>query len=249
MGAAIAKSLRQKVSEFTFYRGSAKDLKEAIGGRFANSPSEASQDQDVLFLCFKPYNLEKAAKEIAPYLNKKTVVISILAGVTIDTIKKCFPENTVFRIMPNLPIVISKGIVAICSEEKIRSTTKEEIDKLLHPLGTICHIKESKMDAFTALFSSGVAFVLSFLSSMEVAAEKLGFSAEMAEKLLHDLFTSSVELLHHEKSTAKSMINKVTSPKGTTLAGLDRMEQLHVHEGIVQGVLSAKDRSKELSGS
>ncbi|MDQ7031371.1 MAG: pyrroline-5-carboxylate reductase [Desulfonauticus sp.] len=214
-----------------------------------DSPQKLAQKTDYIILAVKPYLIVPLIQEILPVLNEQKRIISIAAGVKLDTIlTACKQRSICIRIMPNTPALIGKGVFALCFDDKrIQEEDKQFIQKIFSQLGSIYILPEQYFDAFTALIGSGPAFVFLILEAFIQAGITLGFDQKTTKKMVLELFTGSIKLCEtlSEQHLAQ-LKDMVTSPAGTTIAGLNQMEFNGLKKAIIQGILAAYQRSQEL---
>lgn len=241
MGYAIYKSLCDKYAIQVFDPYVKQKYPEIS---FCNSISELEKE-NIVILAVKPNKVVEVLREFqSPH-----IYISIAAGVKISTLKENSHANsTIVRLMPNLPLVANEGAIGMFGDEKGYNTTKE----LFSSLGKIIELpNEELMDAVTALSGSGPAYVFSFLHAMAEGGLKCGLSYDMSLELALQTLKGSViyiEKLKKENSFhhLAELRNKVTSPAGTTIYGLEVLEEKGFHASVMKAIFSAYQRAKEL---
>ncbi len=201
----------------------------------------------ILLLAVKPQMLDAVAAEIAPRIGAETLLISILAGVTIATLTARFPNTQdIARAMPNLPVAIGAGVVALYG----RQGTAAKIKLLMAPLGVVEWLDhEAQFDAVTALSGSGPAFMCRFIDAMAAGGVALGLSPEQAARMAAATVGGTSALLDSNGESAEAMAKRVTSPGGTTQAGLAVLDAGGEFAARVAATLDAAAmRSAELAG-
>lgn len=194
---------------------------------------------DLLLLAIKPQNLHEM--EI---IQSKKIVVSLLAGTPLSILRQKFPHSDIIRLMPNLAILYGEGLMGLSSDQEER---KNLYEKIFAPLGKIYWIKENQMDAFTSLAGSGPAFVFSLMEAMKEAGKVMGLDGDFAQEIVLQMIKGSIHLLEKSKKPTEELIRKITSPGGTTMAGLQKMEEKAIKEGIIDTFHAACERGKELS--
>lgn len=254
MVSAIVKGLSQQeafpIQSIIVYSPSgvsAQALSTATGCTFAGSLEELLSDVDVLILGCKPQHLS----ELPPETNLRSpskLVISLLAGKTLGSLREAFPAaRSVIRAMPNTPAQVGLGVTSCACEAEISDQDWRICESLLTAIGSVHRVDESQMDSLTALGGSGPAFIFEFCRSLEVAATAQGVPTELASQIAKEMILGAATLLRKSENTSEELRNAVTSPNGTTAAGLDQLKKHHLPK-IVQEVLDASAaRSKELS--
>jgi pyrroline-5-carboxylate reductase len=181
------------------------------------------QTFDVIILAIKPQLVSEILVTLQKFCTPQTIILSIMAGVTIESIKTLTNHNgAIFRSMPNTPAMISKGITAIIGNEKSTNADKQIIERLLNTLGKIIWINsESDMNIITAISGSGPAYVFYLTEILTNAAMKQGLSKDMAEILARETIIGSAYLMEEQSGlSAEQLRANVTSKGGTTEAAL-----------------------------
>jgi len=229
-----------------------KERAEVVAKRYrvsvaANGKDLAEKAQSVL-LAVKPQDARVLLESIAPALKKEKLVISIMAGVTTSTILSMAQKPLkVIRVMPNIAAKVGEGALGITSNDLVTEKELGEMKKLLSPIGRIVEVREDLMDAVTALGGSGPAFLLSFLEAMIDGGVNVGLPRDKATTLAIQTIKGTIAMLEAEKLHPSLMKEMVTSPGGTTIAGLVHLEE-NGFKGIVMKALEkARNRAKELS--
>jgi pyrroline-5-carboxylate reductase len=260
MGGAILKGLVQAgypVQQISFFEPSdsvASSL-ETLGVKRAHKFSEGYGNADVLLLCVKPQifsklpavwneELQNKQNDSLPGIEKKTV-ISIMAGVTKEKIRQSIGNTEIVRIMPNLPLTVGKGTIALASDG-VSEETLTFAESIFDSVGTTCRVQESWMDAVTGLSGSGPAYVFEFIEGLIRGGVSMGLSREAASKLAISTVEGSVALLKESKKSPADLSAMVSSPGGTTIAGLEVLENNSFRGTLMETVKAATKRSKEL---
>ncbi len=202
-------------------------------------------------LAVKPQSLKDVAGEIAPALGGDTLLISILAGVEVATLRKHLTSpRGVIRVMPNMPAAIGKGITILYADATSPADAARAAT-LMAPLGGVEWISnEGSFDAVTALSGSGPAFVFRFIDALARAGATLGLPYEQALRLAIATVEGSAALAGHSSETPSQLAERVASPNGTTRAGLDVLDEGDVFTNRVDATLAAAaHRSAELSAA
>jgi pyrroline-5-carboxylate reductase len=204
-------------------------------------------EADALVVAFKPQHLATADPRLAD-LTAGKLVISILAGKRISSLARAFPRaRNIVRTMPNTPGQIGAGITAWCPQQPLKAADRAVVEMLLRALGEIVEVPEVDLDAVTGLSGSGPAYVFEFAAALRDAGVAAGLTQQASEKLATETLLGSARLLARKKIDPETLRDQVTSPNGTTFAGLQRMKAGNFRELIRDTVLAATARSKELS--
>ncbi len=200
---------------------------------------------DILILCVKPDKISSILQEI----KVPKMIISIAAGITLDSIKQFSHEESKFlRIMPNLPLLSGEGVIACIGEKTIMEIAKV----LFKNMGVVLEVSsEEEIDIITALSGSGPAFVFTFIHALAEGGLKCGLPYSQALKIAIQTVKGSAIFLENELNQNPSthpyqLRNRVTSPGGTTIYGLEKLEEGKFNHTLIESVVSAYLRAKEL---
>lgn len=201
-----------------------------------------------VLLGIKPQMLAQLAPEIETLLAPDATVISILAGSRVESLRKYFRGRTIARLMPNLAAAIGKSPMALHAPD-LDKQSRNELDRYFAPLGETLWIDdEGHMDAVTALAGSGPAFVYRFIAALAEAGVELGLPAEQADRLARSMVEGAATLAAASAENANDLAARVTSPGGTTAAGLAILDSEDALRKLVQHTLAAAtQRGVELS--
>jgi pyrroline-5-carboxylate reductase len=202
---------------------------------------------DIVFIAVKPYHSDGLFEKMKPQLNNQQLFVSLMAGVTIDTIKEKLDTEKVIRTMPNLPAQVGKGVTSYTESEAVSRVELLMVRNLLDTTGTSIHVRTEKfIDASTGISGSGPAYVFYFMQSMLEAALKMGFSDYDSKVLVSNTFEGAIALFNDNDISPKSWIDKVASKGGTTQAAIDSMNDNNVKQLIEDAAYAAFDRAVEL---
>ena len=202
---------------------------------------------DVVFLAVKPFHSEELFERIRPLVNENQIFVSLMAGVTIETIQQGLGVKKVVRTMPNLPAQVGKGITSYTEAAEVSRVELIMVRNLLDTTGKSIKVKnETFIDASTGISGSGPAYVFYFMQSMMEAALKMGFSENDSKVLVSQTFGGAVELFNQNSISPNTWMERVASKGGTTRAALDSMDDNNVKELIKEAAYAAFDRAVEL---
>ncbi|MBI4724943.1 MAG: pyrroline-5-carboxylate reductase [Rhodomicrobium sp.] len=213
-------------------------------------PGEPQSTPDVLVLAVKPQIMNQVLSEAAPFAGAATAVLSIAAGRTVASIASHFPAGTaIVRAMPNLPAEVGRGITAAYANAHVTRRQRDLCDALLRAAGGVAWIEdESFIDAVTAVSGSGPAYVFYLAECLAEAAISAGLPQDLAMELARATVTGAGELLFRSPLSPAELRENVTSPGGTTAAGLSiLMREPGLKDLIRETVAAAARRSRELS--
>ncbi|WP_047551073.1 pyrroline-5-carboxylate reductase [Psychroserpens sp. Hel_I_66] len=201
----------------------------------------------IVFIAVKPYHSASLFEQMKPMLSDHQIMVSLMAGVTIDTIKEQLEAKKVIRTMPNLPAQVGKGVTSYTESGEVSKVELIMVRNLLDTTGTSIHVStENFIDASTGISGSGPAYVFYFMQSMLEAALQMGFSDYDSKVLVSSTFEGAIALFNENDISPKSWIDKVASKGGTTQAAIDSMEDNNIKTLIKDAAYAAFDRAVEL---
>lgn len=202
---------------------------------------------DAVVLACKPQQLASLDPRLVE-LTAGKLVLSILAGKRLDSLALKFPKaRNLVRAMPNTPGQIGAGVTAWCALRPLSAADTKIVELILGALGKMIALREDQLDAVTGLSGSGPAYVFEFAAALREAGIAVGLDSATAKLLAYETLLGSAKLLEQSTVEAEELRNQVTSPNGTTYAGLKRMEAHNFRGLIAETVLAATRRSAELS--
>jgi len=202
---------------------------------------------DVVLLAVKPQQMSAALAEIRGVLAPGSLVVSIAAGVPLERLAAGLPSGQrIIRVMPNTPCLIGQGASAFSRGEHAMADDGRLVAELLGAVGFAVEVPESMLDAVTGLSGSGPAFVYSMIEALAQGGARAGLPAELAAELAARTVAGAAQMVLQTGDTPAVLRERVTSPGGTTLAGLAMLEERGFGEAVMSAVTAATDRSKEL---
>jgi pyrroline-5-carboxylate reductase len=202
---------------------------------------------DVVVIAFKPQSLAAADPRLAE-LTAGKLVISVLAGKTLARLGQTFPRaRNLVRTMPNTPAAVGAGLTAYCAQHPLTAADRAVVEKFLDAFGKFVALEETGMDAFTALGGSGPAFLCEYVAGMRDAGVAAGLPPEVAALAALETALGAARLLAGSAETPEALRDKVTSPNGTTYAGLQVLAAKNFRGTIKETILAATKRAGELS--
>ncbi|KIC92996.1 pyrroline-5-carboxylate reductase [Flavihumibacter solisilvae] len=197
---------------------------------------DAVSASDVVVLAVKPFQVKEVVKEIAPVTSEKHVIVSVVTGVDITEIAaELQPGTPVFRAMPNTAIAIRESITCISHS----AASRDEVEWVLHmfnKLGRVALIDEKLMDAATVLGACGTAYAMRYIRANIQGGIEIGFDAATASLIAAQTVKGAAELLLQKGTHPEYEIDKVTTPKGCTIAGLNEMEHQGFSSSLIKGI-------------
>jgi pyrroline-5-carboxylate reductase len=227
-----------------------KDLSKIGIGNIHQRPGAYIEKYDLVVLAVKPQAFSDLAIELAHFISDEQVVLSIMAGISIDLIKSSLGINKIIRAMPNMASQIGEGMTVFTSSEEVSRIELVTVQNLLESTGKNLYVAdESLINAGTAISGSGPAYVLYFMQAIMESAIELGFTMHQAEMLTYQTFKGIVEFFQSSKNSCSEMIQKVASEGGTTEAALKMLEKEQVNKAINKAIKAANQRAIELGES
>lgn len=222
-------------------------LKEHYQVQCTTDRKAAITDADVIVLSMKPHDLTIAVEAIKAHIKPNQVIVSVLAGVSIEYICSIVGERVpVVRAMPNTSASIGYSATAIAKDKTVTVDQLNEIVSLFDTIGTTTIIDEIDMHTVTGLSGSGPAYIYYLAEAMEEVAVNSGLDKDVANELIMQTIIGAGEMLKRSGEPAEVLRKKITSPNGTTQAGLEILDDLNFQEAIIECVKSARERSIEL---
>jgi len=256
MGSALIKGAVQasiiqpeNLHLFDIHRESAQSLASELNAQISPSLKEIATVADTLLLCTKPNNIPEALKAMErPQNSSAKLIISIAAGVTLETLQQhAIPTDRIVRAMPNTPALLGKGAIGYFGNQNVTSDDKNQLKALFNAVGISCEVNnEDLIDAVTALSGSGPAYFYTIIESLANGAIDLGLDQETALQLSIQTAIGAAEMLKQTGESPEELRRQVSSPGGTTLAGLAKLTEKDLQSTLKAGVQAAYDRAKEL---
>lgn len=223
------------------------DLVQRYGVNVEFSNIQAVREADMVFLCVKPQAMHTVLREIRGHLPPQACLISVAAGVSMDTLMEESQHPAVVRCMPNTPAQLSEGMTVWVATKAVSSTQQQELRQVLQTMGKELQVDEEKfLDMATAISGSGPAYAFLFMEALMDAAVHLGFSREDARMLVVQTLKGSALLVEQSPLHLAELRNMVTSPGGTSAAGLYELEKGRLRTVLSKAVCATYERSSEL---
>jgi len=237
----------------------ARNAASSIGVNVLNSNTEAAENSDFIFLAVKPQVLAQVLSEISPVVKKrqgKVILVSMAAGWSISKIQSSILNSVemkigknipVVRIMPNTPALIAQGMIALSSSKEVSVQKIEDLKNILGGAGVIDTIEEHYMDSVTALSGSGPAFVYLFLEALADGAVRTGLPRDKAYLYASQTIAGAAAMVKETGKHPGELKDMVTSPGGTTIAGIAALEEGAFRSTVMKAVEEAWKRAGQLS--
>lgn len=235
---------------------SAERLRQAYQLAVSIDPLQAWQ-APVVLLAVKPQQLDAVAEVVAAAgtvaaaaavePSPPRLLISVLAGVTLARLQRLFPGCRCVRAVPNTPCLVRAGLTGLSWGEGLSAGQQEWVRSLFARVGEVLVLPEPQLDAFLALTSSGPAFVALVAEAMADGAVASGLPRPLAQHLAHRTLAGTAALLQERELHPGQLKDMVTSPAGTTIAGLRQLERAGLRSALIEAVVAAAERSRELA--
>ncbi len=211
-----------------------KGVKVTADNRLAVNGSE------VVILAVKPYNVKPILKELSAQLEEgRHTLVCLATGITLEELSewsgKALPT---FRAMPNTAADVNESMTLIC-DQGTTATQREQMKQLFDKIGSTLYIDENLMEAATILGACGIAYVLRFMRAMIQGGIEVGFDAKTATAIVSQTMKGASELIIQNGSHPESEIDKVTTPKGCTITGLNEMEHAGFSSALIKGIVAS----------
>jgi len=247
LGVAIALGLSKFVEEaqVTVTRRNTESILhlETKGITVSSDNTHGIEDADVVILTVKPYQTEAVLAEIAHKI-PNAIVVSAVSGVTIDALRQSVGNNAVMRIMPNIAIQFGESATCISFAEKDKAKA-DKVVNVFQKLGTAPVIEEKLMDAATVLGACGTAYALRYVRASMQAGIEIGFDSQTALAIAAQTAKGAAQMLLEEKIHPEQLIDRVTTPQGCTIVGLNEMEHQGFSSSLIKGIKTSLQKIKE----
>ncbi len=221
--------------------------------RVVDSNEELVEQATVVIFAVKPQVMPVVLEEVASYFSQNKLSISICAGIPCSTIERALMRDTheeprVVRVMPNTPALIGAGMSGVCRGRYARQHELELAMSFFEAVGEAEEVYEAQMDAVTALTGSGPAYVFRFIEGLIEAGKKHGFPPDQATRMVVQMVYGAARLAMESDKSPEELRIAVTSPGGTTAAGLQALNAADFMDALQECVDAAEARGKELGG-
>ncbi|MEX1253078.1 MAG: pyrroline-5-carboxylate reductase [Dehalococcoidia bacterium] len=231
----------------------AEPRREALASQYGVNVTsdnvQAAQGGEIVVFAVKPQEFEGVASGLKGRLTASQTVVSIMAGVPIARVVEGLGHHAVARAMPNTAAFVGQAMSLWMATDAVSGDSRETVARLLRSLGREIEVSDEKyLDMATALSGSGPGFVFLFLEALIDAGVHIGFRRDVAEELAKQTVFGAMSLARETKQHPAELRNMVTSPAGTTAAGLQVLEEAGLRAAVIDAVEAAYERAKELGG-
>lgn len=226
------------------------ELAQAYGVEVTRDNVAAVRDANIVLLAVKPQIFGAVLEQIEPAVRADALVISVAAGVTIRSIERHLGASSrIVRAMPNTPALVDTGATALAASNHVQEQDLQRARTIFEAVGQVIHVDEALMDAVTGLSGSGPAFVFAIIEAFSDAGVRVGLPRYQAQALAAQTVLGSAKMLLETGEHPGVLKDRVTSPGGTAIAGLHTLENGGLRTTLINGVVAAAERSRELGAT
>ena len=254
MGASLAKAVAKEVAstDLLLVNRSPQKVEEFISqyGGTASDLEQVFQEAEVIFLGVKPYQICPLLEEYQDILGQRSnlLLVSMAAGLELEQMASVVKNERVglIRIMPNTPVAIGQGVISLARSQVVTDQQLAQVNRLLAGAGVLYEIEEKLMDPATAVAGCGPAFVYQMIEAMADAGVALGLPRSQSLQMAAQTFKGAASMVLETGQHPGSLKDAVCSPGGSTIAGVNRLEQVGLRGDIIAGVEAAYKRTQEM---
>lgn len=212
----------------------------------AKGNERAAQDADALILGVKPATVPKVVDEIAPFLRANQIIISLAAALPMSVVeKRAGVPLAVFRAMPNIPVVVEEGAIALCCNAAATAEQKNFVEQMFKAVGVVCFVEEDMMDAVTALSGSGPAYVYMVIEAFIAGGVKMGLSREVSTRLAEQTVLGAAKHVRQSGMHPAILRDEVITPGGTTIVAIHELERHGLRSMLISAIETATKHARE----
>jgi pyrroline-5-carboxylate reductase len=226
------------------------NLQERYGVRTTYDLNELFDGTDIVILAMKPKDSATAIQYVREHLREEMLVVSVLAGVSMSTIEMLARKSLpIVRSMPNTSAAVGKSATAVAVNERVSPQQIETTKNLFGTVGLTKFVEEEQLDAVTGLSGSGPAYIYYLIEAMEKSAVEVGLDKEMASDLIVQTLIGAAEMVRNSSKSSEQLRRDVTSPGGTTEAGVKVLEEHKVQQAFISCIKAATTQSKKMGAA
>jgi pyrroline-5-carboxylate reductase len=222
-------------------------IRERYGVKSTYDLNKLFEGADIVVLAMKPKDAASAITQVREHLTEHMLVISVLAGVSMNAIETLAKKPlAIVRAMPNTSATVGKSATAVAVNTRVSEEQIKRTKKLFGTVGLTTFVEEEQLDAVTGLSGSGPAYIYYLIEAMENSAVEVGLEKEMAQELIVQTLIGAAEMVKKSTKTSEQLRRDVTSPGGTTEAGIKVLEEKGVQEAFIACIKAATAQSKKM---
>jgi len=234
-----------KIIGFNRTKEKAEKLEAEFKIKVASSQKELIEQSDVLILAVKPYVLKDIIKSIKDNIgNREVLIISLAVGIPLNFYETNLPSGLqIFRVMPNINAMFNSSTTGVCTNSKSIEDYKK-VEEIFSTIGSVSKIEEEQFSIFAALAGSTPAFVYLYANALKTAAIKAGLDKESARKIIGETIKGSANTILESDDGLWDLIDRVTSPKGTTIEGITTLQENSFESTVIKGFDAILEKDK-----
>lgn len=227
-----------------------QELQKQYGVSYSYKMSELVSGANMIVLAMKPKDAQEAIEQLNPFLKSDMLLVSVLAGISIDSINMLTEKSLpIVRAMPNTSATVGKSATALAFNEMVTTRQMNLVKSMFDTVGLTTFVKEDQLDAVTGLSGSGPAYIYYLVEALEKSAIEIGLEEEMAKELIVQTLLGAAEMLSTTTKKPQQLRKEVTSPGGTTEAGINILEAHGVQKAFIHCIKEATAQSKRLGSA
>jgi pyrroline-5-carboxylate reductase len=252
LGTALAKGLlaskqyEVKNIIITDKRGHRLNYLKEKGFTVSDNNTHAIRHADIVVMSIKPQQFNDLAEEIKNYITDKQIIVSTITGITLREIENSLGKVPLFRVMPNTALSICESMTCIASKN-CNAEQEKMVTSMFDKMGKTLKISEDMMSAATVVGACGIAFALRFMRAMSQGGIEIGFNSEMSQLITAQTVKGAAMLIIETDNHPEREIDKVTTPQGITISGLNEMEHQGLSSAVIRGLVTSYDKLEKLA--
>lgn len=199
------------------------------------------QNAEMIIISVKPQQSKKVFEELSSLIRPEQIIVSTVTGISVEEIQSIIGKHAIVRIMPNTAIEIKESMTCLCFSNANNDQEKAVIS-FFNKLGKTLVLQEELLDAVTVLGACGIAFALRFIRAATQGGIEIGFSAELSQFIVSQTVNGAARLILENSSHPEAEIDKVTTPQGITISGLNEMEHQGFSSSVIKGLLTSYNK-------
>jgi len=215
---------------------------------FASNEEVCANAKDIIIIAVKPNIVPAALADIAKSASSNAVIISIAAGVTLATLESHIPDRKVVRVMPNTPCLVGESAGAFALGQNCKEEDRDLVARVFGAVGIFPEVQEYLLDAVTGVSGSGPAYVFLFIEALSDGGVRAGLPRSVATQLAAQTVKGAAEMVLRTGKHPGELKDGVTSPGGTTIAGVEALEKGRFRSTVISAVTATTKRSMQLGG-
>ncbi|XP_010938606.1 pyrroline-5-carboxylate reductase [Elaeis guineensis] len=220
---------------------------ESFGVKILETNAQVVDDSDIIILSVKPQIVKKVLLELKSFLSEEKVLVSVAAGIKLKDLQEWSGQRRIIRVMPNTPAAVGLAASVMCVGEMATKKDEERVTSLFNAIGKIWTADEKYFDAVTGLSGSGPAYIYVAIEALADGGVAAGLPRDLALGLASQTVLGAAAMVNHTGRHPGQLKDAVTSPAGTTIAGIQELERGSFRGTLMNAVVAATKRCQELS--